>query len=492
MRATKQRTAVALVAERGLEPAASAPAVHPLRSARARLEMLCDEGSLHTVGSRVRSSRAGSRAAPGDGVLAASGLIDGRPVLCYASDPTCFAGSLGEAQADAVVRILQLARRVRVPVIGVIDSVGARLQEGVTALDGYGRVFREVVATSRVVPQISIVAGVAVGGAAYCSALTDFVVMSEDAQMFLTGPRVLARSVGENATAADLGAARVHGRNGVCHLAAPSLETALALGRRVLGFLPQAVGEPPPPARPARPASTDPRRHVPHASRHTYDMLRVIDALVDDGVVLEVSPRWARNLVTGFARLDGRPVGVIANQPRHLGGLLDVAACRKAVRFIDVCERFGLPLLVLVDTPGFLPGTRQEGAGVITYGADLVRAFAGTSVPRVTLVLRKAYGGAYIAMNSKGLGADMVFAWPCAEIGIMSAHQAVEVVNRREVAAGADREATRRELVEEYAEAHLTAFAASSEGVVDEVIDPDQTRQYLVWAMSLLAGDAVR
>ena len=352
-----------------------------------RLEVLCDPGSLDLLRTEVLSRRMGEKARPGDGVLGASGRVDGRAVAVFAQDASFAGGSLGEAHADTVVAVLELAERSRVPVIGFVESAGARMQEGLAALSGYARIFRKHVALSGVVPQISVICGPSAGGGSYAPALTDFVIMTEQASMFLTGPSVVARVTGEDVDAAALGGYRVQERNGVCQLV----------------------------------AATD-----------------VDAALLDGGRMLEISPRWARNVVCAFGRMQGRSIGLVANQPRYLGGVLDVDASQKAARFVRTCNLFGIPLLVLVDTPGFLPGTRQEKLGVIRQGAKLVYAFSECTVPRVTVVLRKAFGGAFIAMNSKDLGADFVFAWPSAQLGVMGAPQAVEIINRREIEAADD------------------------------------------------------
>ena len=454
-----------------------------------RLELLCDEGSLRAIRSEVSSSRMGHRARPGDGVIGAAGAVEGRPVYCYAQDPGFAGGSLGEAHADTIVRVLRLAGRSEAPVVGFVESGGARMQEGAAALGGYGRIFRENVALSGRVPQISIITGTAAGGATYSPALTDFVVMTERASMFLTGPAVVRDALGEELTAPELGGRRVHERNGVCQFVVASDVDSVFLARELLGYLPQSAGGEPP-RRVAEPApGGDPGARVPAESRRAYDVREVVRALVDGGAMVEVAPRWARNVVTGLCRLGGRPVGVIASQPRHLGGILDSDSAQKAARFVRTCDAYGLPLVVLVDTPGFMPGSRQESAGVIRHGAKLLHAFAAATVPRVSVVLRKAYGGAYITMNSKDLGADLALAWPDAEIGVMAARQAVAIANRRELeAAGDEAPALRERLAEEYAEEHLSAGAAAARGFVDEVIEPAETRSWLLWTLERLGG----
>jgi acetyl-CoA carboxylase carboxyltransferase component len=453
-----------------------------------RLELLCDEGSLELVRSSVMSTRIGARAEAGDGVVAGIGRVGGRPVACYAQDARFLGGSLGEAQAETIDRLLQLAGRSRLPIVSVIESGGARMQEGTAALYGYGRIFRQNVLLSGQVPQISVIAGLAAGGGCYSPALTDFVVMTEDAAMFLTGPAVVRDVAGEDVGMHELGGRWVHERNGVCDLVAPSEGSAVERARELLGYLPQHAGGELPRTAVAAPRLSDPGECVPSSPRRVYDVRSVIDGIVDAGSLLEVAPRWARSVVTGLARIEGRPVGLIASQPRYLGGVLDTESSQKAARFVSSCDAFGLPLLVLVDTPGFMPGVQQERAGVIRFGASLVRAFAAATVPRITVVLRKAFGGAFIAMNSRGLGADLVFAWPRAEIGVMGAHPATGIIHRRELATAADPDARQETLSAAYAQEHLGADVAAAGGFVDEVIEPWQTRARVAGALAVLAG----
>ncbi len=451
-----------------------------------RLELLCDAGSLETIRSEVVSTWIGPPASPGDGVVAGIGRVGGRPIACYAQDASFLGGSLGVAHAGTIDSVLQLARRSRMPVVSFVESGGARMQEGTAALYGYGRIFRQNALLSGDVPQISIVAGLAAGGGCYSPALTDFVAMTEDAAMFLTGPTVVREVSGEEIGTSELGGPSVHERNGVCDFVAPDDRSAAELARDLLGYLPQHAGGELPRIPGASPERSDPSECVPRSPRRVYDIRAVADGIVDAGSLLEVGPRWARNVVTALARIEGAPVGLVASQPRHLGGVLDAEASQKAARFVATCDAFGIPLAVLVDTPGFLPGVRQEQAGVIRFGASLVRAFARATVPRVTVILRKAYGGAFIAMNSRGLGADLVFAWPQAEIGVMGAHAATGIIHRREVAAAADPVAARQALAAAYAEEHLGAAVAAAGGFVDAVIDPRETRARVAGALGVL------
>lgn len=455
--------------------ATAATASGPVR-AQDRLTSLCDPGTLRMLGTADRTGLA---------ARAVQARVDGCPVVVWAQDRSVRGGTLGPDEADLLVVALRLALSARLPVIGLVDSGGARLQEGVGALDGYARVFAAQVRLARAgVPQISIVLGGSAGGASYSPALTDFVIQLRSAAMFLTGPRVVRQALGEQVSADELGGARVHARNGVAHLVADTEGEAFALARRLLRQLaPGPLVRPAARRFPAR--RPDPGSSVPTAPRAVYDVRSVMEALADDGDVLELAPRWARNVVTAFARLDGLPVAFVANQPRHLGGALDVEGSRKAAWFVGRCAALGLPLVVLVDTPGFLPGRRQETEGVIRAGAGLVEAFvlAGATVPVVTVILRRSTGGAFIAMGSRGLGAGRVLAWAGARIGVMGGREASEVLHARRLAAAAEPEAERRILAEAYEAEHLDADAAVAAGAVDAVISPPQTRERLIAAL---------
>jgi acetyl-CoA carboxylase carboxyltransferase component len=452
-----------------------------------RLEALCDPGSIHVLRSRVQSTKLGERAISGDGVVGATGSVDGRPIACYAQDGSFLGGSLGERHADTIERVLQMAERARIPVVAFVESGGARMQEGTAALGGYGRIFRRTVAMTGLVPQISVVSGASAGGGAYSPALTDLLLMTEDASMFLTGPSVVHDALGEEIDAASLGGPHIHDRNGVCHLVEPDEASAARRVRQILSYLPSAAGEGAPRHDPVRPELTDPGAVVPSEPRRVYDVRDALAGIIDADSLLELFPRWARNVVTALGRIEGRPVAIVANQPRYLGGVLDAESSEKAARFIGFAASFGLPLVAVVDTPGFMPGSRQEQAGVIRRGAQLVRAFASAPVPKVTVVLRKSYGGAYITMNSRDLGSDLMLAWPDAELGIMSARAAVGIVHRRELRVAGDPEQERTRLAEAYAEEHLRAEAAAASGFVDEIVEPADTRQRLTAALHALA-----
>jgi propionyl-CoA carboxylase beta chain len=455
-------------------------------AARRRVEVLADPETFVEFGSQARHRTTAfgmaAKRPPGDGVVTGSALVDGRPVGVFAQDPAALGGSLGEVHAAKLVEVMRRSERTRVPVVGVLDSGGARIQEGTAALDGYGRVFRANVALSGRVPQLSVVVGSCAGGAVYSPALTDVVVMARQrAHMFLTGPAVVRTVTGEDVSPADLGGARVHStESGVAHLVGDTEADALALARRVLAYLPSSCWDLPPAGPPADAARM---AEVPASHRKPYDVRGVVAGVVDAGSFLELQPAFAPNLVVGFARVEGHPVGVVANQPQATAGVLDIVASEKGARFVRLCDAFGLPLVTLVDTPGFLPGRTQEAGGVIRKGAKLLYAFAEATVPRVTVVLRKAFGGAYIVMNSKSLGADVVLAWEGAEMAVMGAEGAIDVVFRKVLADAPDR---RGELEDAYRREAMAPEASAERLAVDEVIAPADTRPAVARALRSL------
>lgn len=475
--------------------AASAPprsarrlTVDSVTGARPRIEALVDPDSFDEFGSLVRHRATAfgmDRCRPaGDGVITGYARIDGRPVGLFAQDATVLGGSLGEMHANKIVQVLGYAERVRAPVVGLLDSGGARIQEGVAALDGYGAIFRANVRLSGRVPQISVVLGPCAGGAVYSPALTDIVIMQRNrAQMFLTGPRVVQAVTHEEITSEELGGAEVHStRSGLAHLTADDAAGALDLARAVLSYLPNSCWELPPMGIPAGP---EPMPQLPASSRSVYDVRPVVRGIVDTASFLELQPRFARNLVIGFARIEGRPVGVVANQPQSLAGVLDIRASEKGARFVRLCDAFGLPLITLVDTPGFLPGRDQEYGGVIRKGAKLLYAYAEATVPRVTVILRKAFGGAYIVMNSRSLGADAVFSWTSAEIAVMGAEGAADVIFRRDLQADPSRGA---EFIERYRTEAMAPQITAERLSVDEIIPPEQTRHVVASTLRSLDG----
>ena len=464
-------------------------------TARERIELLLDKGSFvetdQLARHRVRDFDLDKKRPYGDGVVTGWGTIDGRKVFVFSQDFTVFGGALGEVFAEKVCKIMDLAASTGAPVIGINDSGGARIQEGAASLAGYGHIFDRNVRTSGVIPQISIIMGPCAGGAVYSPAITDFIFMvKETSHMFITGPEVIKTVTGEEVTFEQLGGAMTHAsKSGVAHFVAEDEEDCLAQVRYLMSFIPSNNLEDPP-----RYATTDdPERRdesiadlIPESSREPYDMKDVITRVVDDGEFYEVQPHFAANILIGFARLDGRSIGVIANQPKVLAGTLDIDACEKAARFIRFCDAFNVPLLTFVDVPGFLPGTNQEYGGIIRRGAKLLYAFTEATVPRMTVITRKAYGGAYVVMNSKHLRADVSYAWPTAEIAVMGPEGAVNIVFRRELEQSDDKEAKRAELVTEYEQKFANPYLAADRGYVDDVIDPAETRSRLIKALRML------
>jgi acetyl-CoA carboxylase carboxyltransferase component len=446
------------------------------------LDELFDRGTFSSMRTQVRSVALGDGGPAGDGVVCGEGQVCGRRVFAYEQDPKVFGGSLGATHADSICRTLDLARRCRAPVVGVHRSGGARIQEGVAALDGYGRIFRRLVELRDHVPQIAVVHGACAGGAAYGPALMDLVVMPRtDAYLFLTGPDVVREVTGEEVGFDELGGAAVAERSGLASLVVGDAGSVASGVRSLLSYLPSRVGDVPP--RAAGWSEPSAELGVPGDARASYDIREVIDRVVDPESFLELRAGGGRSLVVGFGRLRGAPVGVVANQPRVLAGSIDIDASRKGAWFVRLCDRFGLPLAVLVDTPGFLPGTAQERGGVIPAGAEFLSAFVSARVRKVTLIVRKAYGGAFIVMNSLALGADRTYAWPTAEIAVLGARGAVKILERKRLQATDDPESLRAELEDEYSRRFLSPWPAAQAGFVDEVIEPCQTRERLASAL---------
>ncbi|MDE1820240.1 MAG: acyl-CoA carboxylase subunit beta [Euryarchaeota archaeon] len=468
-------------------------------AARERLETLFDPGTFVEidpfVSHRITSFGLSERRIPGDGVVTGWGKIEGRVVAAFAQDPTVFGGALGEAHASKIVKIMEFAAKVGAPVVGLNDSGGARIQEGVVSLGGYGEVFHRNVLYSGVVPQVSVILGACAGGAVYSPAMTDFIIMAEGAShMFITGPDVIRTVTGEEVTHEQLGGAHTHAsKSGVAHLVAPGEKEALALTRRLLSYLPSNNLEDPPSSPPRSPppsAAGELDALVPAEADRPYDMHEVIGRVVDPESTLEIFPSWAPNMITELARLDGHPVGVVANQPQVLAGCLDIEASEKGARFVRTCDAFNLPLLTFVDVPGFLPGTQQEYGGIIRHGAKLLFAFSEATVPKLTVIPRKAYGGAYDVMCSKHIGGDYNVAWPQAEIAVMGAEGAVNILFRRELdkAPEGERSSLRKTLTDEYAAEFLNPYLAAERGYLDDVIDPSETRKRLLEAFEALRG----
>ncbi len=463
-------------------------------SARERIHLLLDEGSFQEIGQLVthRSTNFGldKQVFLGDGVVTGYGTIEGRLVYVFSQDFTVLGGSLAEAHAEKICRIMDLAMQNGAPVIGLNDSGGARIQEGVVSLGGYADIFYRNVRSSGVVPQISAILGPCAGGAVYSPALTDFVMMVEGTSyMFVTGPNVVKTVTHETVTAEELGGAGTHAsKSGVAHFTAPNELEAIRELRRLVGFVPSNCEEEPPavpytPGDELRPALDT---IIPENPNTPYDIRQVMNAVIDPDSSMEVHADYARNMVIGFARVEGRTVGCVANQPAVLAGVLDIDASIKAARFVRFCDAFNIPLLVFVDVPGFLPGTDQEWRGIIDHGAKLLYAFSEATVPRITVITRKAYGGAYDVMNSKHIGCDMNYAWPSAEIAVMGAKGAAEIIFKNEIAKAADKEAKWKEKEAEYKEQFANPYEAAARGYVDEVIRPSETRIKVMHALRML------
>jgi acetyl-CoA/propionyl-CoA carboxylase carboxyl transferase subunit len=461
-------------------------------TARQRIDYFLDDGTFHEY-DQLRTSRADDDGYPGDGVVTGYGEVDGRTVFVFAHDFTVYGGSLGEVFAEKVVKVMDQAVEVGAPIVGLNDSAGARIQEGVSSLAGYGDVFHRNQRASGVVPQISVIMGPCAGGAVYSPAITDFVVMVEDtSHMFITGPDVIETVTGEEVSFAELGGAVTHSStSGVAHHAASSEEAALDYVRELLAFLPQNNVEDPPrvPATPAPDgAAGELEGLVPDQPRKPYDMVEVIGRLLDADSFFEIQPNFAGNIVIGFGRLDGRTIGVVANQPRVNAGTLDIDASNKAARFVRFCDAFNVPILTLVDVPGFMPGTDQEHDGIIRHGAKLLFAYSEATVPLFTVITRKAYGGAYDVMASKHLGADVNYAWPTAEIAVMGPRGAVNILHDDAIEAADDPEAKRQELIDEYREEYANPYTAADRGFLDDVIEPGDTRARLQDDLEMLAS----
>lgn len=463
-------------------------------TARERIDLLMDPGSFEEIGQLVthRSTDFGMEKQKilGDGVITGYGTVNGKTVYVYAQDFTVFGGSLSETHAEKICKILDLAVKTGNPVVGLNDSGGARIQEGVSSLGGYADIFYRNVRASGVVPQISAIMGPCAGGAVYSPAITDFIIMVEQSSyMFVTGPNVVKTVTNEEVSSEELGGASTHAsKSGVTHLTAANDVACIAKIKKLLSYIPQNCEEqafdiPFELGDEFRPKLRD---LVPANANQPYDIKDVVNGLVDEDSFFEVHPDYAENIVVGFARMGGRSIGIVGNQPMSLAGVLDVESSKKGARFVRFCDCFNIPLLVLVDVPGFLPGTDQEWNGIITNGAKLLYAFSEATVPRITLITRKAYGGAYDVMNSKHIGADFNYAWPTAEIAVMGAKGASEIIFRREIMAADDPAAKLAEKEAEYAEKFAHPYRAASRGFVDEVIDPADTRRKLIKAFFML------
>jgi len=464
-------------------------------TARERIELLLDPGSFveldRFVVHRCTDFGMEEKKFLGDGVVTGHGQIDGRQVFLFSQDFTVFGGSLSGAYAEKICKVMDMAAKVGAPFIGLNDGGGARIQEGAVGLGGYGDVFLRNVMVSGVIPQISAIMGPCAGGAVYSPAMTDFIIMvKKTSNMFITGPDVIRTVTHEEVTSEELGGAQTHAtKSGVCGLSASTEEEALANIRQLISFFPQNNMEDPP----FVPTEDDPHRMdsrlrtlVPDNPNKPYDMRELIRLVVDDGEFLEVHAQWARNIVVGFARFGGRSVGIVANQPAHLAGVLDIDASKKAARFVRFCDAFNIPIVTFVDVPGFLPGTDQEYGGIITHGSKLLYAFCEATVPKITLITRKAYGGAYVVMSSKHIRGDVNLAYPTAELAVMGPEGAVNIVFRNELKAAEDPDAAKEELVQRYRESFANPYKAAELGYIDDVIKPEETRPRIIQSLELL------
>ncbi len=463
-------------------------------TARERVEYLMDSGSFQELDMLARTRAPGlsdDKRPYTDGVITGFGTIEGRKVCIFSQDFTVMGGSLGEVFGEKLHKIMDMATGLGVPMIGLNDGAGARVQEGVVGLHYYGGIFRKNVEASGVVPQISVILGSCAGGAVYSPAMTDFIFMvRETSHMFITGPDVVKTVTGEDVTLEQLGGATSHAtKSGVATFVAADEKSCLDEVRYLLTFLPSNNLEEPPWVAPG----DDPERRcadlvdiIPASANQPYDMKRVVASIVDDGEYFEYFPNWAMSLTCGFARLNGHVVGIVGNQPAVLAGVLDIESSEKGARFVRTCDAFNIPLVTFVDVPGYMPGTDQEYGGIIRHGAKILYAYCESTVPRIQVITRKAYGGAYVVMNSKSIGADLAFAWPSAELAVMGPQGAVEIVYRRELAEAVDPVARRNELVEEYTERYANPYVAAERGYVDDVIDPAETRAVLIRSLEML------
>jgi acetyl-CoA carboxylase carboxyltransferase component len=464
-------------------------------TARERIDLLLDPGSFVETDRMARHRTHGfgiERNRPlSDAVVTGWGTIAGRKVFVFSQDFMVFGGSLGEVMSENICKVMDLAAATGAPVIGLNDSGGARIQEGVVSLASYGYIFDRNVRSSGVIPQISVIMGPCAGGAVYSPAMTDFIFMVKDtSHMFITGPDVIKTVTGEEVTFEDLGGAMAHAsKSGIAHFVAEDEQHCLQMVRYLMSFLPQNNLEDPPTFATSDPPDRQAQELVdlmPDEPNKAYDMHDVIKHVFDDGDFFEVFPHYAQNILTGFARLNGHAVGIVANQPMHLAGVLDIHSSEKAARFVRFCDSFNIPLVVFVDVPGFLPGTNQEWGGIIRRGAKLLFAFSEATVPRIQVITRKAYGGAYVVMNSKSIRADVAYAWPTAEIAVMGAEGAVNIVSRKELDKAEDRKGKRAELIADYTEKFANPYVAAERGYVDDVIDPRETRPRLINALEML------
>jgi len=463
-------------------------------TARERLQLLFDEGTFEELDKFVkhRNTMFGldKMKLPADGVVTGIGKVNGRPVAAFSQDFTVMGGSLGEMHAKKIMKVMDLALKMGIPLVGINDSGGARIQEGVDSLYGYGEIFFRNTIASGVIPQITVIAGPCAGGAVYSPAITDFVIMvDKTAQMFITGPNVIKAVTGEDISKEDLGGALVHNtKSGNAHFLASDDRHAIELVKKLISYIPQNnMEEPPLEEQIIEPDTSDIQTVVPVDPKKGFDVRDVIKRVVDEGTFFEVHEHFAKSIVIGFARINGKSVGIVANQPNYLAGVLDIDSSDKAARFIRFLDAFNIPIVTFVDTPGYLPGVKQEHGGIIRHGAKLLYAYSEATVPKITIILRKAYGGAYIAMGSKHLGADFVAAWPTAEIAVMGPDGAANIIFKKEIDASENPEETRKQKIEEYRQLFANPYVAASRGYIDAVIDPRETRSWITKALEYSA-----
>ncbi len=466
-------------------------------TARERIEYLFDEDSFQELDMLNRHGASGMGLEDSrpytDGVITGFGKIDGRKVCVFSQDFTVFGGALGETHGEKIQKIMDLATTMGLPIVGLNDGAGARIQEGVAALNAYGGIFRRNARASGVVPQLSVILGACAGGAVYSPALTDFIFMVKDtSHMFITGPDVVKAVTGEDVTLEELGGAQTHAtKSGVANFVLPDEKSVLDEVRYLLSFLPSNNMEEPPRILTGDSANRlceNLREILPPSANQPYDMKKVITSVVDGGDYMEVHATYAQQITCGFARVDGHTIGIVANQPQILAGVLDIDSSEKAARFVRTCDAFNVPIVTFVDVPGFMPGVDQEYGGIIRHGAKLLYAFCEATVPRICIITRKAYGGAYVVMNSKSIGADLAYAWPTAELAVMGAAGAVEIVHRRDLAEANDPESMRAALIDDYSQRYSNPYIAAERGFIDDVIDPAETRQVLCRSLELLRG----
>ncbi|AMW98875.1 acyl-CoA carboxylase subunit beta [Rummeliibacillus stabekisii] len=466
-------------------------------TARERIDLLLDEGTFVEINPFVHHRTVdfdmAEKKGPGDGVVTGYGKVNGRPVYVFSQDFTVFGGALGEMHAKKIANVMDLAAKNGAPFIGINDSGGARIQEGVLSLDGYGHIFYRNSIYSGVIPQISVIMGPCAGGAVYSPAITDFIFMVDNtSQMFITGPKVIETVTGEKITSEGLGGAKVHNTiSGNAHFRASEEPDALEQVKQLLSYLPQNNREKTPTQRREESSNDDNFRSelldiVPVDQTKAYDVRKVIEQVVDANSFMEVQKEFAKNVVVGFGRIDGESVGLVCNQPKVLAGGLDIDSSDKLARFVRTCDSFNIPIITFEDVSGFFPGVKQEHGGIIRHGAKILFAYSEATVPKITVILRKAYGGAYVALNSKSIGADMVYAWPNAEIAVMGASGAANIIHAAEIAGASDPEAMRTKKIEEYKEKFANPYVAASHGLVDDVIDPRETRIKLMQSLEML------